>query len=132
MKTHSSTKWVNRNLLLLSAGALALLLSACDPSGTIYRDGGDPDPTKNQFLIQAIGLSGTTLVEAQVSVEGVNDLDGADDTNWLVDFLLDDGGQSNSLPLDDGKRQAHTLRVKAVQNADQQEFHKKVTITLYD
>ncbi|MBW2703700.1 MAG: hypothetical protein JRF33_23020 [Deltaproteobacteria bacterium] len=132
MKTHSSTKWANRNLLLLSAGALVLLLNACDASGTIYRDAGDPDPTQNQFLIQAIGLSGTTLVEAKVTIEGVDDLDGTEDSTWLVDFLLDDGGQSNSLPLDDGERQTHSLRVKAVQSADQQEFHKKVTITLYD
>ena len=132
MKTQPSMKWALRHLLLFLAGSVVFLLNACETSGTIYRDGGDPDPTKNQFSIQAIGLSGTTLVEANVSVEGVNDLDGADDTDWLVDFLLDGDGQSNSLPIDDGKRQSHTLRVKAVQSADQQEFNKKVTITFYD
>lgn len=132
MKAFASTKLVYRILFLLLAFAVALMLSGCDVRGTIYTDGGNIDPTKNQFLIQSIGLSGTTQVAAAVSVEDVDDQDGAQDTSWLVDFLLDDGDQDNSLPADTGEKQTHTLRVKAVQTADQQEFHKKVTVTLYD
>ncbi|MBW1808409.1 MAG: hypothetical protein JRJ19_00960 [Deltaproteobacteria bacterium] len=132
MKALIFAKLVYRNLVLLLAFAVALMASGCEVRGTIYPDGGEIDPTKNQFLIQSIGLNGTTQVAAAVFVEGLNDQDGVGDTNWLVNFILDGGGQDNSLPEDNGEKQTYTLRVKAVQAADQEEFHKKVTITLYD
>ena len=132
MKAIAVTKLIYRNLVILPACAVVLMLCGCEVRGTIYTDGGDIDPTKNQFLIQSIGLSGTTQAAAAVSVEDLEDQDGTQDTSWLVDFLLDGAGQESSLPEDSGEQQIHALRVKAVQTADQQEFHKKVTITLYD
>jgi len=132
MKAIAATKLIYRNLGILLICAIALMLSGCEVRGTIYTDGGNIDPTKNQFLIQSIGLSGTTQVAAAVSVDDLGDQDGTQDTSWLVDFVLDGAGQENSLPEDNGEQQIHAFRVKAVQTADQQEFHKKVTITLYE
>ena len=125
------TTLTHRNLLVLLGGALALMLGACD-GGLIYVDAGDPDPTKEQFSIQTIGMSGTSQDVATVSVEGLDDQDGVQDTNWIFNFLLDGSGLAGSLPVDDGRMQIHTLRVIAVRASDQQEFRKKVTITLFD
>ena len=119
-------------LLLILPALLALELSACDTQGRIFRDAGEPDPQGETFLIQSIQLSGSSLEPAAVSVDGLADEDGVDDLAWQTTFQLDDGSEAASLPADEGQEQNHVLRVKAVRSADGQEFHKKVTITLFE
>jgi len=115
---------------LLFLGAL-VSLQACQ-RGTIYLEDGGTDPAREQFLIDSLRIEGSSAEASAVEVEGVVDGDGVVDLSWWVEFLLVGGNGSNSLPADDGRRQSHTLRVKATRSSDGQEFYKRVKITFYD
>jgi len=109
--------------------ALAASLLSMGCTGTIYpEDGGQQTPT---FLINSIELAGTTIDDCNVSVAEVTDDDGVDDKSWQAAFSLDDGGDPQSLPADDGSRWEQTLMIKATRKSDGQIFYKKATITLY-
>ena len=113
--------------LFLLAIAASFLSTGC--TGTIYpEDGGQQNPT---FLISSIELAGTTIDDCSVSVADVPDNDATDDKSWQAAFSLDDGGDPQSLPTDDGSRWEQTLMIKATRKSDGQVFYKKATITLY-
>ena len=101
----------------------ALVVAGC--TGMIYPEG-------DQFIIQAIGLEGTTQNDCSVFVEEQADQDGLEDAAWSADFRLDGQDEINSLPADMGTEVTHTLWVQATQTADGQVYHKKVVITLYE
>jgi hypothetical protein len=117
-----------RLIWLLMCASAALALGGC--VGTIYPEDGE-NPT-DQFLIQALELSGTTQDDCAVVVEDVTDGDGLDDKQWRAGFALDGTGGAGSLPRDAGEEQHFVLGIKATRESDGQVLYKKVTVTLYD
>lgn len=120
-----------RAIGIMLAGCLLLASGGC--TGTIYpEDGGGDGGQNDTFLIQSLALEGTTREDCTVTVDEVPDEDGAADQAWQAAFRLSGGAGPGELPEDTGTEQSYTLRVKAVRGSDGQEFHKKVTVHLYD
>lgn len=116
---------------IMLAGCAMLAAGGC--TGTIYPDGDGGDGGRDDtFLIQSLALEGTTREDCTVTVDEVPDADGIVDRAWQAAFRLSGGDEPDALPEDTGAEQSYTLRVKAVRDSDGQEFHKKVTIHLYD
>jgi len=121
-----------RLLLVLAALAAALAVGGC--KGTVLdRTGGDEDPQPaERFVVESLGLQGTTDQDCGVTIGGQPDRDGADDQRWEASFLLDSGSGAGSLPADSGELQVHTVAVGATPVGGGKKLHKRVTITLYE
>jgi len=109
---------------------VAVVAPGCLGMGTITI--GLAEESSPTFVIEAVGLSGTTAEPCAVTVGQVDDQDGADDTAWHARFDLDGGTRATSLPEDDGSAVTHALKVAATRGSDGQTSYRDVRITFVE
>ena len=120
-------------LALMFAVLAAALLALGGCKGTVIdRTGGDEDPQPaERFVVESLVLEGATDEDCGVQVGDLPDGDGLADQSWRAEFFLDGDTRANSLPVDSGEQQVHTLAVQATPTGGGKKLHKRVTITLY-
>jgi hypothetical protein len=67
--------------------ALALLLTACGGGGG--GGGSTPTPSPPTLALTGVTVAGTTDTVAAVTVNGVADADGSEDTAWTASLAMD-------------------------------------------
>lgn len=107
---------------------LTLNVGACSDD-----DGGGKSlgPVAVPFTVTGIGLKGVTAAAAVVKVEQQDDADGAEDTAWEVDYVLDGGARATSLPMDDGSARTLSFVIKSTPSGGGTVERKRVTISLH-
>ena len=136
-KQDKATRLVSMSKLWLFLFLLVLVgAMGCPPKGApggkLKVEGDPPPPPAEPILVTSMKLEGTTIDDSAVQAGDLADADGADDKSWSATFPLDDCRATNCLGKDSGETQARSVRVMATRSSDGQQFHKKLTITLYE